>query len=222
MDTIVPIGHWGPRRVTLLWPWLSVSSSCNPSYGPDTWRLRASWPGCQVELTGSRDRWVLIEADCWEAASAGCTELFPAAPIVSRSLNPSKCLCALAVWSEGGGPRPEQGQPSPGCLHFPSLLLTHLPIHLSIYQSLQACIHLSIRLSIHPSILCCHSFSLSLMVQCLSTICQEPCWDPIPRPSLGSQSSVGVNAPRLHDGGEHGRPRSTGLPWGVPYAGAAS
>lgn len=27
------------------------------------------WPGCQVELTGSRGRWVLIEVDCWEG---GC------------------------------------------------------------------------------------------------------------------------------------------------------
>lgn len=48
-----------------------------------------------MELPGSRARWVLIEADCWEAAASGYTKLFPAAPIVAKSLNPSKCLCVL-------------------------------------------------------------------------------------------------------------------------------
>lgn len=173
----------------MLWPWLSISSPCDPSYGADTWRLRVSRPGCQVELTGSGDRWVLIEADCWEAASAGCTELFPAAPIVSRRLNPSKCLCALAVWSEGGGPRLEQGQTSPGCLHFPSLLSTHLPVHQSIHPSTS---HPSTNPSIHPSIhpsIVIHSLPPSVFTELYARHCA---W-----------SSGGDDALRPHDGREH-------------------
>lgn len=46
---------------------------------------------------------MLIEADCWEAAAPGYTKLFPAAPIVSARLNPSKCLCALTPGEMGAG-----------------------------------------------------------------------------------------------------------------------
>ena len=83
-----------------------------------------------MELTGSRDRWVLIGDDCWEAAAAGCTELFPATPIVSRRLNPSKCLCALAVWSDGGGQGQSKVSLAPAvCIS----LRFYSPIHPSTY-----------------------------------------------------------------------------------------
>lgn len=146
-----------------------------------------------MELTGSRDRWVLIGDDCWEAAAAGCTELFPATPIVSRRLNPSKCLCALAVWSDGGG----QGQSKVSLvlvvcisLHFYSAIhpstypptclpiypcITHSPTHPGAHLPL---LRLSILPSFHPSVLllssCSNSFSLCSLLIC-----------PVPGTTLG-------------------------------------
>lgn len=161
---------------------------------------------------------MLIEANCWEAVAAGCTELFPAAPIVSRRLNPSKCLCALAAWSEGRGPRSEQGQPSPGCLHFPSLLLTHPPTH-------HLFTHLPIRLLIHPST---HPSSQASVVIIQSLIPSAFIFD-IPRArhhagprDPGSQSRGGEKAPRACDGGEHAHHRSTGWLWEMIRARAVS
>lgn len=58
MGTDVPIGHWGLSGVTAQPLWSLYGSSTRP--------LLVPWPGCQVELTGSRDRWVLMEADGWE------------------------------------------------------------------------------------------------------------------------------------------------------------
>lgn len=112
---------------------------------------------------------MLIEADCWKAAAAGCTELFPAAPIVSRRLNPSKCLCGRVVWSEDGGPRLEQGQISSDCLRFLShsphpplpmhqatlihsltTLSSPPPLHPPTYISIQPSTHPPTYTSIHP------------------------------------------------------------------------
>lgn len=134
---------------------------------------------------------MLIEADFWEAAAAGCTELFPAASIVSRRLNPSKCLCVLATLSEGKGPRLEQGQTSPSCLRFPFLPSTHILIcphihlftihpfiHPPIYLSTHPPFCLLIHLSIHLPFCCYNSFTLSFNVHYLSTTCQTPFWDP--------------------------------------------
>lgn len=116
---------------------------------------------------------VLIEADCWEAAAAGCPELLPAVPIVSRRLNPSECLCVLPAWREGG----DQGQSKVrlpliifiSSRHLPSAHpSTHLPIHhprpsfpypfthLSSHPSMHPCSHASIQPSFcfpfYPSI----------------------------------------------------------------------
>ena len=165
---------------------------------------------------------MLIEADCWETVAAGCTELFPATPIVSRRLNPSKCLCALAAWSEGKGPRPEQGQPSPGCLHFPSLLLTHPPIHLPttylrIYPSTYSFTHSPTHPSIHPSVVIIQSLIPSVFIFDLPRARhhagpQDP----------GSQSRGGERAPRACDGGERAHHRSTGWLWEMIRARAVS
>ena len=147
-----------------------------------------------MELTGSRDRWVLIGDDCWEAAAAGCTELFPATPIVSRRLNPSKCLCALAVWSDGGGQGQSKVSLAPVVcisLHFyspvhpstypPTCLpiypcITHSPIHPPPLRP--STTPPSIHPSFHPSVLllssCSNSFPLCSLLIC-----------PVPGTTLG-------------------------------------
>ena len=137
-----------------------------------------------MELTGSRDRWVLIGDDCWEAAAAGCTELFPATPIVSRRLNPSKCLCALAVWSDGGGQGQSKVSLAPVIcisLHFYSPIhpstyphtylpiypcITHSPIHPLIPPPICPFLHPFIHPSIRPPCCCHYAVTHSLSVHC--------------------------------------------------------
>lgn len=102
-----------------------------------------------MELSGSRARWVLIEADCWEAAASGCTKLFPAAPIVSKRPNPSKCLCALPP---GGmvGTKARARSDFSDSLSFQVLPFSHpaTPLHLPPCPP----VHLLIYPSIYPSI----------------------------------------------------------------------
>lgn len=160
---------------------------------------------------------MLIEADFWEATAADCTELFPAASIVSRRLNPSKCLCVLATLCEGRGPRLEQGQTTPGCLHFPfhlftyiliclhiHLFTTHPVIHPPIHPSTHPPFCPPIHLSIHPPFCCHNSFTLSLSVHYLSTTCQTPFWDPKIQGHPVAHSLVVETDLRASDKGKHG------------------
>ena len=146
-----------------------------------------------MELTGSRDRWVLIGDDCWEAAAAGCTELFPATPIVSRRLNPSKCLvlwqCGVMV---GAKARARSALPQLSAFPFAS---THQSTHPPTRPPI---CHLptppSIHPPFHPSILLLPSGSNSSPLSSL-LICHVP--GTTPGPSILAHSLVMETAPPL-------------------------